>query len=172
MKPRSLLLQTALFFALTVCAFAQTDPNADQQIQPQAPPTTPLILPPRTLVNPSLPTAPQAALENVSLNFPKNSVLDILNFYEALTGKRITRDSNLVVNELSIITAKPVSREEAKMIIESTLLINNYSIVPVDDNTVEILGPIRAPRTEPPIRIISRRVISDQAPAAQTDPGQ
>jgi len=75
-------------------------------------------------------------------------VLDILNFYEALTGKRIIRDSNLAGNELSILIAKPVSREDAIAIIESSLLMNNYSIVPVNNQTVKILGPSRAPRTE------------------------
>ncbi|MFM8982994.1 MAG: hypothetical protein ACKOLA_08825, partial [Spartobacteria bacterium] len=150
MKPKSLLLQNALFFALTACAFAQADPNADQQIQSQSPATAPQILPPGTSVTPSVPPPRQrqATTENVSLTFPRNSVLDILNFYESLTGKRIIRDSNLAGNELSILIAKPVSREEAIAIIESSLLMNNYSIVPVDDQTVKILGPSRAPRTE------------------------
>jgi type II secretion system protein D len=46
------------------------------------------------------------------------------------------------------MVAKPVSREDAIAIIESSLLMNNYSIVPVDDQTIKILGPSRAPRTE------------------------
>ena len=147
MKTPSIPLRTLLFFALAACAFAQTDPNANQQIPP---PSAPQILPPGTPVTPSLPPPRQrqASPENVSLTFPRNSVLDILNFYESLTGKRIIRDSNLAGNELSIMIAKPVSREEAVAIIESSLLMNNYSIVPVDDQTVKILGPSRAPRTE------------------------
>jgi type II secretion system protein D len=75
-------------------------------------------------------------------------VLDVISFYETLTGKRIIRDSNLAGQELSIMVAKPVSREDAIGIIESSLLMNNYSIVPVDDQTIKILGPSRAPRTE------------------------
>jgi type II secretion system protein D len=46
------------------------------------------------------------------------------------------------------MVAKPVSRDDAIAIIESSLLMNNYSIVPVDDQTIKILGPSRAPRTE------------------------
>jgi type II secretion system protein D len=147
MKTPSIPLRTFLFFALAACAFAQTDPNANQQIPPSS---APQILPPGTPVTPSLPPPRQrqSSPENVSLTFPRNSVLDILNFYESLTGKRIIRDSNLAGNELSIMIAKPVSREEAVAIIESSLLMNNYSIVPVDDQTVKILGPSRAPRTE------------------------
>ncbi len=75
-------------------------------------------------------------------------MLDVISIYETLTGKRIIRDSNLAGQELSIIVAKPVSREDAIAIIESSLLMNNYSIVPVDDQTIKILGPSRAPRTE------------------------
>jgi type II secretion system protein D len=142
MKTRSILLPLTLIFAMSAIAPAQPAPDADQQI--------PQILPPGAPVTPSLPPPRQlqAREENVSLTFPRNSVLDILNFYETLTGKRIIRDSNLAGNELSILIAKPVSREEAVAIIESSLLMNNYSIVPVDDQTVKILGPSRAPRTE------------------------
>ena len=112
----------------------------------------PQILAPGSPVTPTLPqpapTAPPSADEPVSITFPKNSVLDVISFYETLTGKRIIRDSNLAGQELSIIVAKPVSRKDAIAIIESSLLLNNYSIVPVDAQTIKILGPSRAPRTE------------------------
>lgn len=109
----------------------------------------PQVLPPGAPVTPTLapPAAPRPA-ESVSITFPRNSVLDVISFYETLTGKRIIRDSNLAGQELSIMVAKPVSREDAIAIIESSLLMNNYSIVPVDDQTIKILGPSRAPRTE------------------------
>ena len=113
MKTRSILLPLVLIFAMSAIAPAQPAADADQQI--------PKILPPGAPVTPSLPppSQRQASPENVSLTFPRNSVLDILNFYESLTGKRIIRDSNLAGNELSILIAKPVSREEAVAIIES-----------------------------------------------------
>jgi len=109
----------------------------------------PQVLPPGAPVTPTLapPATPRPA-ESVSITFPRNSVLDVISFYETLTGKRIIRDSNLAGQELSIMVAKPVSREDAVAIIESSLLMNNYSIVPVDDQTIKILGPSRAPRTE------------------------
>jgi type II secretion system protein D len=122
--------------ALLLCAMplgAQT-----QQVLPPGTPVTPTLAPP---------AAPRSA-ESVSITFPRNSVLDVISFYETLTGKRIIRDSNLAGQELSIMVAKPVSREDAIAIIESSLLMNNYSIVPVDDQTIKILGPSRAPRTE------------------------
>ena len=110
---------------------------------------TPQILPPGAPVTPTLPPpSEQRSQDSVSITFPRNSVLDVISFYETLTGKRIIRDSNLAGQELSIMVAKPVSREDAIGIIESSLLMNNYSIVPVDAQTIKILGPSRAPRTE------------------------
>jgi len=107
------------------------------------------VLPPGAPVTPSLapPTTPRSS-EPVSITFPRNQVQDVILFYESLTGKRIIRDSNLAGQELTIMVSKPVSREDAIAIIESSLLMNNYSIVPVDDQTIKILGPSRAPRTE------------------------
>jgi type II secretion system protein D len=110
---------------------------------------TPQVLPPGSPVTPSLSQpGPPPPNEMVSITFPRNSVLDVISFYETLTGKRIIRDSNLAGQELSIIVAKPVPKKDAIAIIESSLLMNNYSIVPVDGETIKILGPSRAPRTE------------------------
>lgn len=110
---------------------------------------TPQVLPPGSPVTPALnPPAQPPPNEMVSITFPRNSVLDVISFYETLTGKRIIRDSNLAGQELSIIVAKPVPKKDAIAIIESSLLMNNYSIVPVDGETIKILGPSRAPRTE------------------------
>ncbi len=128
----------ALLFTLPLFCLAQ---QPDPQILAPGSPVTP------TLPQPT-PSEPEAADEPVSLTFPKNSVLDVISLYESLTGKRIIRDSNLAGQELSILVAKPVPRKDAIAIIESSLLLNNYSIVPVDAQTIKILGPSRAPRTE------------------------
>ena len=158
---------SALFAAIlllgSVLAPAQPTPDPNRQISPpqpqpspQQPPTPPpqvipQVVPPGSPVTPAIPPPqPQnpRPVDQVSLTFPKNQVADILSFYENLTGKRIIRDSNLAGNELSILIATPVPREDAIAIIESSLLMNNYSIIPVDDKTIKILGPSRAPRTE------------------------
>jgi type II secretion system protein D len=82
------------------------------------------------------------------MQFPHASVLDILSFYEKLTGKRIIRDSNLQGPEISIMVADQIPRGEAVSLIESSLLLNGYTFVPVDAKTVKILGPSRHPRSE------------------------
>lgn len=86
--------------------------------------------------------------ENVSMQFPHASVLDILSFYEKLTGKRTIRDSNLQGPEISIMVSDQIPRGEAVSLIESSLLLNGYTFVPVDSKTVKILGPSRPPRSE------------------------
>ena len=83
-----------------------------------------------------------------TLTFPHTSVSEVLVTYEKLTGKRILRDSNLQGPELSILVTEPVSRKDAISLIESSLLLNGYYLVPVDSKTVKILGPSRPPRSE------------------------
>lgn len=90
----------------------------------------------------------QPAGDKVKIEFPRTSIFEILSFYEALTGKKMIRDSNLAGPELSIMVSQPVSRQEAVKLVESSLLLNGYSLVPVDEHTVKVLGPGRAPRTE------------------------
>ena len=92
------------------------------------------------------PSPPQE--ETVSIQFPHTSVAEVLTVYEKLTGKRLIRDSNLQGPELSIMVADPIPQKEAISIIESSLLLNGYTIVPVDGKTVKILGPSRPPRSE------------------------
>ncbi len=101
------------------------------------------VPPPATIPPPALPQG-----DSVNIQFPKSSVLDVLALYESLTGKRMIRDSNLAGPELSIMVSQPVPRAEAIRIIESSLLLNGYTIVPVDQNTIKILGPARMVRSE------------------------
>lgn len=94
------------------------------------------------------PVAPIPDAANVQLTFPGTSVFEILAFYENLTGRRLIRDANLAGPTLTIVSPEPVTREQAVKLIESSLLLNGYTLVPVDDGTMKILGPSRAPRTE------------------------
>ncbi len=97
----------------------------------------------------SIPTAPSAnSGEPISIQFPHTSVAEVLTVYEKLTGKRIIRDSNLAGPELSIVVNDPIPQSEAIALIESSLLLNGYTLVPVDGKTVKILGPSRPPRSE------------------------
>ena len=97
---------------------------------------------------PQAPMVPSGKDEAISLNFPHASVVDIVTFYEQLTGKKFIRDSNLQGPELSIAAPGTISKKDAVALIESSLLLNGYTLVPVDATTVKILGPSRPPRSE------------------------
>ena len=99
-------------------------------------------------VSPSVPQSAPSNEETISIQFPHTSVAEVLTVYEKLTGKRLIRDSNLAGPELSIMVAEPVPQKEAISLIESSLLLNGYTLIPVDGKTVKILGPSRPPRTE------------------------
>ena len=99
--------------------------------------------------NSSASPTPINAEEKVSMQFPHTSIMEILALYEKLTGKHIIRDSNLSGGpELSIIIADPISKKEAINVMESSMLLNGYVVIPVDEKTVKVLGPGRPPRTE------------------------
>lgn len=98
--------------------------------------------------NPSTRQPSPAPEEMVSIQFPHTSVAEVLTVYEKLTGKRIIRDSNLAGPELSIMVSDPLPQSEAVSLLESSLLLNGYTLVPVDGKTVKILGPSRPPRSE------------------------
>lgn len=118
----------------------------------QLPPTPTPPTPAEPNLESSTPPAGQSPAPNSdqkwTLTFPHTSVSEVLVTYEKLTGKRIIRDSNLQGPELSILVTDPVSQKDAISLIESSLLLNGYTLVPVDSKTVKILGPSRPPRSE------------------------
>ena len=131
------VLIAALLFLTTSALIAQEPPSQPAPLMPASSQTSP-----------SVPQAAPSNEETISIQFPHTSVAEVLTVYEKLTGKRLIRDSNLAGPELSIMVADPVPRGEAISLIESSLLLNGYTLVPVDGKTVKILGPSRPPRSE------------------------
>ena len=83
----------------------------------------------------------------VRLQFPNSDVVDVLHEYELLTGKKLVMD-NFVQGKVNIFIAKDVPRDEAIKIIEMNLLLNGYSLVPVEDtDIVKVIGTGKNPRT-------------------------
>ena len=68
--------------------------------------------------------------DQVSLAFPNNPVIDMLNIYERLTDKTLVKDTNIFEGAtISLVTPKPVMKDEAVRLIEVALLTNGYAIV-------------------------------------------
>ena len=88
----------------------------------------------------------KAQSEMIKLTFPNAEVRDVLTQYEMLVGKKIISD-NTVQGQVTI-NVPEVPKEEAIRIIELTLLMNGYHLVPVDSdpNLIKATGIGRSPR--------------------------
>jgi type II secretion system protein D len=95
---------------------------------------------------PSIPgTTPVPSDKTETLQFPNSDVVDVLRFYENITGKKLIMD-NFVQGKVSIFLSRPVPRDEAIKIIEMNLLMNGYSLVPAGDDIIKVIGTGRSPR--------------------------
>jgi general secretion pathway protein D len=154
----------ALCLAALTSAFGQPKPADTSSPRPlpvvspavpTAPKTTPeeapaAVPPARSQTNPAPPptipgTTPIPADKTETLQFPNSDVADVLHFYEKITGKKLIMD-NFVQGKVSIFLSKAVPREEAIKIIEMSLLMNGYSLVPADNDIVKVIGTGRSPR--------------------------
>jgi general secretion pathway protein D len=85
--------------------------------------------------------------EGVSLQFPNNPVSDILGIYELLTGKTLVKDIDIFdLDQISLITSRPVSKEKAISLIESSLLLNGYILIDDKSNDSVRVFPPTAPQ--------------------------
>lgn len=68
--------------------------------------------------------------DKVSLQFPNNTISDILGIYERLTNKTLVKDTTIFEGQtISLVTPVPVDKSEAIKLIEAALLTNGYAIV-------------------------------------------
>lgn len=68
--------------------------------------------------------------DTVMMQFANNPVADILAIYEKLAGLTLIKDTNIFEGApISLVTPKPVPKEEAIKLIEASLLANGYAIV-------------------------------------------
>jgi type II secretion system protein D len=100
-------------------------------------------------VQPPQPTGVSDALPStVKLQFPNADISTILDLYETLTRKRLIRPNQVLAGQIYIVINDEVTREEAIQIIETTLLINGFTLVPSEDGKlVKVFGNGVNPRT-------------------------
>ncbi len=92
-------------------------------------------VPPPPVENRAGQTAPQ---DFVTLQYPNSDVQDVLHLYETLTGKKLVMD-NFVQGKVNIFISKPVPREEAVKIVEMSLLLNGYSLIPAGGDIMKVV---------------------------------
>ena len=148
MNPRLGLL---LFLSVaSIPAWAQQRPTLPALPGPGPRPASPTQLP-----QPPIPTAipagptqagqPGGDTDQVRLQLPNTDIQVILSLYEQLTGKRIVTD-NTVVGTISINILKPVSKEDAVRIIETSLFLNGFALTPAEGNMIKLVGAGKNPR--------------------------
>jgi len=109
-------------------------------------PLAALVAAPFSVPAPLIAQADRAQGEMVKLTFPNADIRDVLTQYELLVGKHIIYD-NTVQGQVNI-NVPEVPKEEAVRIIEITLLMNGYHLVPSDSdpNLIKATGIGRSPR--------------------------
>jgi type II secretion system protein D len=125
-------------------AVAQAKPNPGAPAGRPAP-SVPRVVPPPGQ-NPAQNAQAGGQQQTVRLQFPNSDVGDVLRFYETLTGKKLIMD-NFVTGKVNIFLSKDVPRDEAIKIIEISLLMNGYSLIPSEGDIVKVIGTGKNPRT-------------------------
>ena len=139
------MFRPSIFPALLAFAIGASAQNPPQPALPVPPGTQPAARP--TL--PAAPVAPAASGENTAqLQFPNADVNDVLNYYELITGRRLIKD-NQVIGQVNLFVKGTLPKEEAQKIIEISLLMNGFTIVPVegtDGKLWKVIGTGKNPR--------------------------
>ena len=79
------------------------------------------------------------------MQFANNPVADILAIYEKLTGLTLIKDTSIFEGaQISLVTPKPVAKDEAIKLIEASLLTNGYAIVTEPGGTSAKILPARS----------------------------
>lgn len=99
-----------------------------------------------------LPDAPAAPPEEkMTIQLPGASIVDVVNYYQRLTGKQLIMDSLIAQGgqPITLVVQEPgVTKREAIALIESALALNGYSIVNVNATTAKVLGSSKPVRSE------------------------
>ena len=85
-----------------------------------------------------------------SLNFQKSPPNNLVDLYEQLSGKHVIRDANLDGFPPVSMNATGLSKPKTIDMIKATLLLNNISIVKLDENTEKVItiGTTKNPKSE------------------------
>jgi len=83
--------------------------------------------------------------DKVTLQFPNNTINDILGIYELLTNKTLIKDTTIFDGQsISLITPQPVDKQEAVKLIEASMMTNGYVIIADPSGTSARILPTRS----------------------------
>lgn len=117
----------------------QVQTGTRMQVTPPAAPPAPAMPVPA-----ALPPTPQTG-ELQTLQFLDVDATEILAIYEQLTGKILVRDQGLAGIKLYVDSKLPISRDDRIKLIEATLFLNGFTLIPDKGKMVRVIGPSKAP---------------------------
>lgn len=95
------------------------------------------------------PVKPIQAMPMVRLNFLKAAPNHIIDLYKNLIPEELVVDSGINMGvPLTLQTKGEVSQEKAVEMIESTLMLNGYTLLQHAPGTIMVLGPTKFPRSK------------------------
>jgi len=106
-----------------------------QEVPAQTPAAPGRMAPPMGAVGAAKSSEAEEMVAPDTIQFPNNPVSDFLRVYEQLKEVPLILDATLLAGgaNLSLSLNQPVSREDAIRLIESTLLLNGYAFIAVDN---------------------------------------
>jgi len=115
-------------------ASAMTYAGDEQRVPPAPIPPVPVLVPPT-------PT--------IMLNYQQAPASEIIDLYSELIPEALVMDSGINMGVPLILRVKgEVSREKAVEMIESTLMLNGYTLLQQAPGTIMVLGPTKFPRSQ------------------------
>lgn len=95
------------------------------------------------------PVKPIQATPMVRLTFVKAAANEIIDFYKHLIPEDLVVDSGINMGvPLTLVAKNEVSQEKAVEMIESTLMLNGYTLLQQAPGTIMVLGPAKPPRSQ------------------------
>jgi len=136
-----------VFGLLVGQALTQTNPISTPELV-----TNPLLPPAANVEAAKSDAGDQDMVSPDMIQFPNNPVSDFLVIYEKLKGVTLIKDASLLAGgaNLSLTLNQPVSKAEAIRLLESTLLLNGYAFIAVDEKAVKVINTLggKNPRSE------------------------
>ncbi len=146
--PSKVFLSTIIAIATSVAQTVPPPPKVGVPVPvapalPQPPATGGPAAQPPALPLPAGPTAPAVPAVNaataqeslVQLKYLSADVRDVLAYYETLTERRLIYSAQLV-GQINLFITEQVAKSEAVKLIEMSLAINGFYIVPTEDEKI------------------------------------
>ena len=102
-----------------------------------------------TVTPPLPPPLPVPPTPTTVLNFQNAPASEIIAFYRSLIPEEVVEDEGIMADPpVKLLSKGEVSREKAVEMIESTLMLNGYTLLQQAPGTIMVLGPAKSPRSQ------------------------